>query len=411
MRVHRQCQPAAGVLNMDLWRSLSGMVQVEVVSADLPGLLSALPNMGIEIEDAVSQDLLTATLSVRKKDLVKVRRLCEKRGEGLRVLHRRGLYWAVKGILSRLVLVLGFLILTALHLFLPTRVLFVQVEGNHTVPAQKILEQAGQCGIYFGASRSAVRSEKVKNALLEAMPELQWAGVTTTGCVAVVQVRERRNPTVTEKDIGASSIVATQDGVICQLTVTAGTPLCKIGDAVVKGQTLISGYTDLGLVIRCQQAEGEIYAYTGRKIQTLIPLEQTARGVLTGSETKFSLLLGKNRINFYKGSGISPTGCVKMYAQNYITLPGGYVLPVAILRETYYNYQTMPQSQTAQLLTDSARDFTQQYLRSQMVAGQVLNSTDEIREEPGLLLYTGSYKCLEMIGAQRKEEIIGPYGK
>ena len=396
---------------MDLWRSLSGMVQVEVVSADLPGLLSALPNMGIEIEDAVSQDLLTATLSVRRKDLVKVRRLCEKRGEGLRVLHRRGLYWVLKGILSRPVLVLGFLILTALHLFLPTRVLFIQVEGNRTVPAQKVLEQAGQCGIYFGASRSSVRSEKVKNALLEAMPELQWAGVTTTGCVAVVQVRERTNPSVTEKGAGVSSIVATRDGVISQVTVTAGTPLCKIGDAVVKGQTLISGYTDLGLVIRCQQAQGEIYAYTDRKIQTLIPLEQTVRGAQTGSETKFSLLLGKNRIIFYKGSGISPTGCVKMYAQNYITLPGGFVLPVAILRETYHTYQTTPRTQEAQELAEGARNFTQQYLRGQMVAGQLLNSSDEISEEPGLLLYTGSYKCLEMIGAQRKEEILGPYGK
>ena len=387
------------------------MVQVEVVSADLPGLLSTLPNMDIEIEDAVSQDLLTATLSVRRKDLVKVRRLCEKRGEGLRVLHRRGLYWAVKRILSRPVLVLGFLILTALHLFLPTRVLFIQVEGNRTVPAQKVLEQAGQCGIYFGASRSAVRSEKVKNALLKAMPELQWAGVTTTGCVAVVQVRERTNPSVTEKGAGVSSIVATRDGVISQVTVTAGTPLCKIGDAVVKGQTLISGYTDLGLVIRCQQAQGEIYAYTDRKIQTLIPLEQTVRGAQTGSETKFSLLLGKNRINFCKGSGISPTGCVKMYAQNYITLPGGFVLPVAILRETYHTYQTTPRTQEAQELAEGARNFTQQYLRGQMVAGQLLNSSDEISEEPGLLLYTGSYKCLEMIGAQRKEEIIGPYGK
>ena len=396
---------------MDLWRSLSGMVQVEVVSADLPGLLSALPNMGIEIEDAVSQDLLTATLSVRRKDLVKVRRLCEKRGEGLRVLHRRGLYWVLKGILSRPVLVLGFLILTALHLFLPTRVLFIQVEGNRTVPAQKVLEQAGQCGIYFGASRSSVRSEKVKNALLEAMPELQWAGVTTTGCVAVVQVRERTNPSVTEKGAGVSSIVATRDGVISQVTVTAGTPLCKIGDAVVKGQTLISGYTDLGLVIRCQQAQGEIYAYTDRKIQTLIPLEQTVRGAQTGSETKFSLLLGKNRIIFYKGSGISPTDCVKMYAQNYITLPGGFVLPVAILRETYHTYQTTPRTQEAQELAEGARNFTQQYLRGQMVAGQLLNSSDEISEEPGLLLYTGSYKCLEMIGAQRKEEILGPYGK
>lgn len=34
----------------------------------------------------------------------------------------------------------------------------------------------------------------MKNALLSAIPELQWAGVNTYGCRAVISVRERTLP-------------------------------------------------------------------------------------------------------------------------------------------------------------------------------------------------------------------------
>jgi hypothetical protein len=156
---------------MDIWKSLAGMVEVEAVSADLAGLLSLLPYSGIEVEEAVYHDPLTATFRIRRRDYRKLRRLCEKRGEGLRLLGKNGLYWVLKSLLVRPVLIMGFLFLTGLHLFLPTKVLFVQGEGNRAVPDLLILERATGCGIYFGASRSAVRSEKVKNALLEALPE------------------------------------------------------------------------------------------------------------------------------------------------------------------------------------------------------------------------------------------------
>ena len=36
-----------------------------------------------------------------------------------------------------------------------------------------------------------IRSEKVKNSLLQRIPQLQWAGINTDGCVAVISVREK----------------------------------------------------------------------------------------------------------------------------------------------------------------------------------------------------------------------------
>ena len=91
--------------------------------------------------------------------------------------------------LFRPVLLAGLGILFLLAMYLPSRVLFIRVEGNMQIPDRQILAAAEECGIRFGASRREVRSEKVKNALLSSVPQLQWAGVNTAGCVATISVR------------------------------------------------------------------------------------------------------------------------------------------------------------------------------------------------------------------------------
>ena len=174
---------------MDLWKSLGGMVAIEITSADPAALLTAVHNAGIGIFQTVQKDDLTLRLHIQRTHYRVIKKLCERRGNRIRLLRRIGLYWTLKGLLKRPVLLSGIAALFLLVCFLPTRIYFVQVEGNLEIPAQKILEEAENCGIRFGASRRKVRSEQMKNALLSAIPELQWAGVNTFGCTAIVSVR------------------------------------------------------------------------------------------------------------------------------------------------------------------------------------------------------------------------------
>ena len=90
------------------------------------------------------------------------------------------------------VLIIGLMLLLFFSVWLPSRVLFIEIQGNDTLSAQSILEEAKDCGIIMGASRRFVRSQQVKNTLLDKLPQLQWAGVETIGCVAVITVRERQ---------------------------------------------------------------------------------------------------------------------------------------------------------------------------------------------------------------------------
>lgn len=392
---------------MGLFQSLSGLLRLELTSADIPGALIAIAEKNIPVYDVRTKGELTLRMEIRREDYRFLADICRKRGEKLRILGRRGLYWTGKNLLKRPLLLIGIGTMLAAVLFLPSRVFFVRVEGNSNVPARQILEAADNAGIRFGASRREVRSERVKNALLQALPSLQWAGVNTSGCVATISVRERSMREEEPEDMSGkvSSIVAVCDGVILSATVTRGTGLCQPGQAVTAGQLLISGYTDLGLSIRADQAEGEIFARTRHALQAITPALALQKGESEESMVHYSLLVGKNRINLWKDSGICGGSCDRMYEEYYVTLPGGFQLPIALVKETVANREAGQVSMSADDAESLLRRFSENYLVSQTISGRIISEDVGFTETDGAFMLEGTYICTEMIGRQRQEKI------
>ena len=232
---------------MDIWQSLNGLVCATVTSADPNGILTIAGNRNITLDRIVRIDDITVRFIVRRQDFKGLKGLLEHRGDKIEITDRIGLYWRLKSFTKRPLLIIGILLLLVTGFTIPTRIYFFRVEGNTSIPTRLILEVASESGLHFGASRCQIRSEKVKNQLLESIPQLQWAGINTAGCVATISVRERQQDEVTTQKCGVSSIVADRDGIIHEITVTNGSAACKIGEAITKGQTLISGHTDCGL--------------------------------------------------------------------------------------------------------------------------------------------------------------------
>ncbi len=396
---------------MDFWHSANGLIQVQITSADPPAAITAYHQAGISISETEYIDDFTIRLHIRRQDHQRAKRIAEKRGEEFSLHKKSGLYWKLKGLVKRPVLVVGLMLFLIAGAVLPNRIFFFRVEGNTSIPAKLILEYAAQCGISFGASRRQVRSEKIKNALLEALPQLQWAGINTSGCVATISVKERQIQQTVPQTNGVSSIVASRNGIILSCTATKGNALCKIGQAVKAGEVLISGYTDCGLSIRAEASEGEIYARTDWDITTVTPDNCCSRGSATGQQKKYALIIGKNRINFYKDSGISDVCCDRIYKESNLTLPGGFVLPVTLITEVWTYYEQKEETLDVQQISQQLSDFTKQYVTAQMVAGQILSAQEELTCDSGTVSLRGQYGCREMIGRIQKEEIMKPYGK
>ncbi len=389
---------------MGIWKSLGRMISLQLTCGDVPGVLAAANQLGIPLLDVCLLDEITVVFTLQSGNLKEMERLIQKKGGQIRYLHRRGLGWKLQNLMKRPVLVITALVLLALSCYIPSRVLFIRVEGNESIPANQIREAAEQCGIRFGASRRAVRSEKVKNALLSQVPGLEWAGVNTYGCVAVISLRERSSPETPQTDMEVGSIVAARDGVILSSTVTRGNGLCVPGQAVKAGDTLISGLTDCGICVTVTQAEGEVFAFTNRSLTVKMPSQRQKRSSEQACDVKYSLIVGKKRINFYKGSGISGATCVKMYEEYILSLPGGFQLPVALVKETVSSSSTQVENVAESQAAEYLGAFAQRYLRQKMVAGTITDRLERLTLEADTWMLVGEYGCTEMIG-QRQEEI------
>lgn len=396
---------------MSLINSIVGMYRIEIFSASITDALSSISQAGIHIFDISYVDELTITGKIFVYAYKRLSVLLEKRGDAVKIIDKEGLYWSVSSLKRRPILLAGLIVFLALAFYLPTRVLFIRVEGNEYIPAKAIIEKAENCGIKFGTSRRQVRSEKVKNALLGAIPELKWAGINTYGCVAIISVQERDVSQQKTNQTGIASIVAKSDGVITQMTVTRGTALCREGYAVKRGQVLVSGYTDCGISIKAEVAEGEIFAKTRHNLTVVTPVNHQQSTNLTPFEKRYSLKIGKKLINFSKCSGIYSATCVKMYKENYLLLPGGFRLPIALVTEQLYCRDLEEKTVSDEDAFSWLEDYSKSYLNDTMIAGKILCSdfTGDITIDQYTL--KGNFACMELIGQLRYEEIIDGNGK
>ena len=166
-------------------------VTVKIVHADMMRFLDACSASGIAMKHVVMEDEMTAVITVERRNQKQLAFLCHKHNADIVKTDRRGICWRIYFGLKRPILIAGVTVMLLLSASLPRYALIFRVSGNETIPDRQILEAAESAGIYFGASRKQIRSEQVKNQLLEKLPQLQWVGVNTSGCVATISVKER----------------------------------------------------------------------------------------------------------------------------------------------------------------------------------------------------------------------------
>jgi sporulation protein YqfD len=379
------------------------MIRVEFTCATPELTLQNILQAKIQLFHVIRKNDLTYRVSVRRTEYNLLVQLLQRCGASVKIVGKIGLCWKMGALLHRPVLVAAFLILMISAFLLPGRILFISVDGNNGIPDRQILSAAEDCGIRFGASRKLVRSEKVKNALLAAVPQLQWAGVNTSGCTAVISVRERLPEENPKEYHGVSNMTAIRDGYILSATVTSGTGHCMPGEAVKEGQLLISGYTDCGICIRASRAEGEIFAQTKRNLSAATP--QNIHSIQESADrlSQISLLIGKKRINLWKDSRISHGSCGRMYEEYYVSLPGGFRLPLAVCVDRQQTYQLEETTVSENDAKRQLQQFSRDYLLRQMVAGQILNKQQTFSAAEGLYWLESQYTCAEMIGKEQRE--------
>jgi len=388
-----------------------GSVDLRLVCADPHIVLNYISQKGVSLKSVRWIDELTVEISV-SGGIQRTIRIIERKFQcEVAVIKSRGLLSYGQRAIKRTVLFLGLVCFLVLSLYVQNHILFIEVIGNSAVPDREIMRNAEACGLYFGAERKEIRSEQIKNLLLEQTPKLQWIGINTAGCVATISVRERTDTEGSvSRDLTPASIVASMNGTVCSVIASKGTIQCQVGQQVVKGQTLISGMNTCGEIMLMTRAQGEVVADTEREliIKTIPPTATRRRAQRT--EQRIRIIFGKNIINLFKDSGILDSSCVKISKRYDLQLPKGFVLPVSLCCERFICYgedDIAPEENKYQWLLQQG----EQYIVNQMIAGKIVNAVSEQYTDQCVITYAVKYSCREMIGQIKKEELFCIYGK
>lgn len=386
---------------------LPGNTVVEIICADILSLLNIFTSSGIHLQNIRYRDDLTVCITINRKSYHSIVILSEKYGAVVKKKAVYGVFSIAGRFIKRPVLLLFLFAAFLVCCYVPGRIFFLNVDGNIQVPERYILEVAEECGIKFGAKRRLVRSEMMKNKLLENIPQLQWAGINTSGCTATISVREK---TISEKqDVSkhqVTSIVASRDGIIQSCTVQQGNALCAVGQAVKAGQVLVSGYLDCGIVTKTMQADAEIKALTFRSLEVISPRASIVKGIEQETKTRYALRIGKKLIKFYKDSGNLDATCGKIYLEEYVHLPGGFRLPVAIIKETEFSYIEAEEEAIASDTGEWIKNFASNHLKNTMISGEIISTDAVVTPDADVFCLKGRYACMEMIGQIKYEEFM-----
>lgn len=386
---------------MNIKALLFGYVTAELVAADPAGALSYYAKQGVRYWKPVNTAPLTFHICLTKSQWRFLEHLAEKRGDSCKLVGVGGFPQKLKSLKKRKTLVLGSAAILAFLLLAPSRVWFVKVEGNVKVPEQEILRAATECGVYFGAKAKDVRSEKVKNQMLNLVSELEWMGVNFTGGVATVSVRERVEGSEVENHKEPTNVIASRAGIVTSMSVIGGQAVCKEGQAVLEGELLVTGLVDCKTHTQVTHADAEVYALTQREIQAFYPAEWTEKVYTGHTKHKVSLIFGRKRINLFQNSGILDSSCDKMINVWTLKLPGGYSLPFQVETVTLRSFDATTLAADEQQAQDVLWQFARDYTLNDMIAGEILGQSGEVTGKDGVFCLDAAFSCREMIARQQ----------
>lgn len=382
-----------------------GSVLCEIRGAAPLRCLNALGEAGIEAKRAERADEFTLRLTLDERDYSAAAAIAARSQCELARISSRGGALLARRLRRRIALltaaVVCFALLAAGSLF----VWEIDISGCESVTEGEVRRALASAGVAEGSFWPAWDADAVKNHLLLEIPELAWAGVSVSGSRAEVRVRERIERPELASDGAPGSITAAASGIIERMEVYEGAPAVSVGDAVAVGETLVSG--EMASAVgdtRYVRARAAVTARTYVELTACAPLKYE-RLREADTHSRWSLIIGSGRVNFFRGSSQTPPGCGKIIEEYPLAWEGVFRLPVTLVRETVIEYAAEEAEEDPDLLEQRLAEALQSRLERRLEGrGEALSVHFTARESGGALYVTLRAECREDIAVYTPAE-------
>ena len=334
-------------------------------------------------------------------------RLCAERGLVVEVLASRGLPVHLRRLLTRPGVLVGGL-LALLLLVSSQRFLWdIRVRGNERMTTAEVLSELRDCGLFTGAYLPRLDVRALENRVLIASDRIAWISVNLSGTVAEVQVVEgvERPP---KEDTSPANLIAATDGQIEQLLIYRGEAAVKIGQAVRRGELLVSGIYDSSLEgYRLTRAAGEVWARTERQIHIEIPLSYEEKCYEESECADIALNFFDFSVKIFKKAGNWEGSCDIIEREIGFASLGLSALPVHLLVTERVPYRV----QTAVRSPEEASTLAFAQLEHELAAlsreVELLEKRITVSVTDTAVLLDCTLRCIENIAVQAELEVNG----
>ena len=381
-----------------------GLAQIKIVGAQPAELLNILAQEGIDFWGVSALDQFTLLLKTRLKSCEKIKLLAEKHCCEAETVTLSGAPILLKRGKKRSVLWLLPLVAAALLAASSMFVWEIRVTGNEKVSETEILNVLEDCGVYIGSFHPTFVGDIIRSRAMREIPELKWISVSIIGCKALVEVREATKiPEVFENN-DPIKLVAEQAGIIDRIEVLRGLACMKAGQTAAKGDVLVeaavpSTFGDTVLV----HALGTVKARTWYEISALMPTEYSQKDYTGEKKTRYALMLGKYRINFYRNSGIMQVNCDNIITEQIFGIKGAFQLPISLAEECSLDYNINTIAYTEEEIKAALEPRLISELKSRLGKdGEIVTSSVSFGYVNGMAVGTLRAECKQNIAAEKE---------
>lgn len=121
----------------------------------------------------------------------------------------------------------------------------IEIEGNYALTDDVLLDYLEEKDVHVAMKKSRLQIEDLEKALREDYDIITWTSVQIKGTTLLIYIKENEMPVYDqdgqEDPEKGVDLVATRPGIVSYIITRSGVPQVALGDAVEKGDILVSG--------------------------------------------------------------------------------------------------------------------------------------------------------------------------
>ena len=312
-----------------------GYRKITIPPERLSDFTSILLRAGIQSQISAKGEII-----VREKDILEIKEIIQGRIE-FSCSEPCGIYGRWLRLENKWVYAVATAVSLVMILFLSSLVWDIRVEGNESITDGEIIQALSDCGFSIGDIWQSIDRSEIESNFLRESKNISWININRRGVVAYVKVIEKDDAKISEKEkLCYSNIVASQDCIIEEITVTQGTAMVGPGDVVQKGDILIMGaLPDEAGGLFCP-ADGTIIGRVNDSVSVYVDRKYEQKSNFRKKLYLIKINFFNFSINIFKLYGNLPIECDIIENEKTYSLFNRCKLPISLTRMFIPEYDT-----------------------------------------------------------------------